>query len=296
LEGAEPHQLCRSYAAPSLRVREHCIAWGERTYVMGVVNLTPDSFSGDGLAGNPAAAAALAARFTAEGADLIDVGAESSRPGAAELAPETELERLMPALQAIRCATTLPIFVDTYHAEVAEAALAAGADGINDIHGLRRDPAMARVAAARGVPVVAMHNQRGRQAEDVIAGIAEGFRETLAEAVRAGIDPGNLVLDPGFGFGWEPHQNLEMVRRLPELHGFGLPLLLGVSRKSTIGLVLGLPVDQRLEGTAALVALAIAGGADIVRVHDVLAMRRVAAVADATVRGRWRAGPDGGRG
>jgi dihydropteroate synthase len=194
----------------------------------------------------------------------------------------------MPALKAIRGATRLPVFVDTYHPAVAAAALEAGADGVNDIHGLRGDPAMAELVAAHGCPVVAMHNQRGRPASDVIAGVSAGFAATLAIAEREGIDPAVMVLDPGFGFGWQPHQNLEMVRRLPELWHFRLPLLLGVSRKSTIGLVLGLPVQQRLEGTAALVALAIAGGADIVRVHDVEAMARVARVADATVRGTWR--------
>jgi dihydropteroate synthase len=262
---------------------------------MGVVNLAPDSFSGDGIAGDPAAAAALASRFEAEGADLIDVGAESSRPGAAEVEPAVELARLRPSLEAIRCATALPVFIDTYHARVAEAALDAGADGVNDIHGLRRDRSMALLVAARGCPVVAMHNQRGRKPADVVAGIAAGFDATLAAAAAAGVAGGQIVLDPGFGFGWRPHENLEMVRRLPELWGFELPLLLGVSRKSTIGLLLDAPVERRLEGTAALVALGIAGGADIVRVHDVAEMARVVRVADATVRARWRHDPDASR-
>jgi dihydropteroate synthase len=251
---------------------------------MGIINVTPDSFSGDGVGGDPAAARELAMRMEAEGADLLDIGAESSRPGATELEPGLELARLLPALKAVRGASALPLFVDSYHTEVADAAILAGADGVNDIYGLRRDPKMAVVVAKHGCLVIAMHNQRGRAPGDVVAGIAEGFRETLAAAREAGIDGGNVILDPGFGFGWKPEENLEMVRRLPELWRFEAPLLVGVSRKSTIGHVLGLPVEDRLEGTAALVALAVAGGADIVRVHDVRAMRRVVAMADATVR------------
>jgi dihydropteroate synthase len=278
----------RAYRSASLLIRGHELRWGSRTFLMGIVNLAPDSFSGDGLDHDPDAAARLACRFEAEGADLIDIGAESSRPGADELAPDVELDRLLASVRAIRTATNLPLFVDTYHAAVADAALEAGVDGVNDIHGLRRDPAMARVIAAAGCPIVAMHNQRGRPPGDVIASIANGFCETIGIAEAADIDPSRLILDPGFGFGWTPEQNLEMVRRLPELASFELPLLLGVSRKSTIGLVLDAPVDQRLEGTAALVSLGVAGGADVARVHDVAAMRRVIAVADATVRGTWR--------
>ncbi|MFN0148522.1 MAG: dihydropteroate synthase [Dehalococcoidia bacterium] len=260
---------------------------------MGVLNVTPDSFSGDGLS-DPAAAAALARQFEAEGADLLDIGAESSRPGALELDEAGEAARLLPALAAVRAATGLPISVDTYHASVAAAALAAGADAVNDIFGLRRDLAMATVVATAGVPLFAMHNQRGRPPQDVVEGVIAGIRETLAAADAAGIPRARVVADPGFGFGWTPGENLEMVRRLPELWALELPLLLGVSRKSTIGHVLGTPVDDRLEGTAALVALAIAGGADIVRVHDVRAMVRVARMADAAVRGAWRHGPEEG--
>ena len=282
--------LARCYAAPCLSIRDRAFHWGTRTYVMGVINVTPDSFSGDGLL-EPAAAAARARQFEAEGADILDIGAESSRPGIAETDATEEAARLLPALAAVRGATTLPISVDTYHASVAAAALAAGADAVNDIHGLRRDPEMASVIAEAGVPVFAMHNQRGRLFTDVVQDIAAGLRETLLAAETAGIPRGRVIIDPGFGFGWTPEQNLEIVRRLPELWHFELPLLVGVSRKSTIGYVLGTPVDDRLEGTAALVALAIAGGADIVRVHDVREMVRVARVADATVRGSWRHEP-----
>ncbi|HMS59974.1 MAG TPA: dihydropteroate synthase [Tepidiformaceae bacterium] len=283
--------LRRRYTVPALDLRGRRFAWGERTYVCAVVNVTPDSFSGDGLGSDPEAAARAARAAEAEGADLVDIGAESSRPGAPELDPTEELRRLMPCLEAVRAATSLPVSVDTYHASVADAALAAGADAINDIHGLRHDAAMAGVVARHGAALIAMHNQRGRPHRETMADIAAGFAATLALADAAGVPRSRIILDPGFGFGWKPEQNLEMVRRLAELGSFELPLLLGPSRKSTIGFILGLPVDQRVEGTAALVALGIAGGADIVRVHDVRAMARVASVADATVRAHWRHEP-----
>ncbi|MGE5597209.1 MAG: dihydropteroate synthase [Hyphomicrobiales bacterium] len=255
---------------------------------MAIVNVTPDSFSGDGVDGDVGAAAELARRFEAEGADLIDIGGESSRPGAEELDPAEELARILPAIEAVRAATALPISVDTYHASVAEAALERGATIVNDIWGLRRDPRMAAVVARYGAALVAMHNQRGRAHHDVIGDIRAGFEATLELAAAAGIDRGKIIADPGFGFGWKPEQNLEMLRRLRELWDLELPLLVGTSRKSTLGLVLDAEVHDRLEGTAATVALAIAGGADIVRVHDVRQMRRVARMSDAIVRANWR--------
>lgn len=271
-------------------IRGRTFCWGERTYVMGIINVTSDSFSGDGVGSDPPAAVRLAMKMEAEGADILDIGAESSRPGAIETRPHEEMARLLPALTAVRAATNLPLSVDTYHAETARAAIAQGADMINDIWGLGRDlGAMATTIAARESCVVAMHNQRGREHTDVIRDIAAGFEATLATAERAGVRLSRLILDPGFGFGWSPEQNLEMLRRLPELWHFGLPLLVGVSRKSTLGLVLDAAVDDRFEGTAAAVAVSIAGGADVVRVHDVGAMRRVARTTDAIVRGRWQA-------
>lgn len=276
----------------ALTIRGRTFAWGQRTYIMGILNITPDSFSGDGLAGDPAAAAALARQMEAEGADLLDIGAESTRPGADELAPGKELERLLPGLAAVRAATSLPLSVDTYHARVAEAALNAGADFVNDIWGLRRDEEMAHLVAARGVPLVAMHNQRGRPPGEVVPTLRAGFAEIVARAGAAGIAPERLILDPGFGFGWKPEQNLEIVRRLADLRLPGLPMLVGPSRKSTIGYVLGgVPASERSEGTAAAVALCVAGGADIVRVHEVAAMARVVRVADAISRGHWRHQP-----
>lgn len=264
--------------------------------VMGVLNVTPDSFSDGGQFIEPAQAVAQARRMVAEGADILDIGAESSRPGAPELDPADELRRLLPALEAVRAATDLPLSIDTYHPAVAEVALAHGADAINDIMGLRRDPFMAALAARTGCTLIAMHNQRGRPFRDVADDIRAGFDATLTRAASTGIDPSRIILDPGFGFGWTPEQNLEMVRRLPELWSLRTPLLLGPSRKSTLGLLLGTAVDERIEGTAALTALGAAAGADIIRVHDVAAMRRVLKVTDAVARANWQYQPGDSRG
>jgi len=270
-------------------------AWGARTYLMGVINASPDSFSGDGIA-DPKAAAAIARRMVSEGVDLIDIGAASTRPGHAPVPPEEEWERLAPVLSAVRSAVAVPITVDTSKASVARRALAAGADAINDTNGLRADPALVEAIGGgreknaprtRPTPAVLMHNQRGRPfSGDVIADVRAGLRASLKLARDAGVDERRLILDPGFGFGWEPAQNLELLRRLGELRDLGRPLLIGTSRKSTIGLVLERAEAERAWGTAATVALAIAAGADIVRVHDVREMAEVARMTDAVVR-RW---------
>lgn len=267
--------------------------WTARTYVMGIINVSPDSFSGDGLA-RPEDAVAQAHRFVQGGADILDIGGQSTRPGAVktesgfeEISPDEEIGRVVPAIEQIRRALPdTPISVDTYKPEVARAALNAGAHMLNDIWGFRRDASLARLAAEHNVPAVAMHNQRGRTAEDVMAAILGGLRESVRIAEEAGLRRERLILDPGFGFGWKPEHNIEMLRRLRELQELRLPLLIGTSRKSTIGMVLGgARVHERTFGTAATVALAIAGGANIVRVHDVAAMKQVALVADAVVRG-----------
>ena len=265
--------------------------WGRRTWLMGIVNVTPDSFSGDGVL-DPALAADRAARMAAEGADLIDVGAESTRPGHAPLDPEAEWARLEAPLRAVRAAADVPITVDTSKAAVAERAFDAGADALNDVRGLRGDPALAALLARRGLPAVVMHNQRGRpHGGDAIADARAGLEASLAAAERAGVPRERLVLDPGFGFGWRPEQNLELLRRLGELRALGRPLLVGVSRKSAIGLAIGKPEGERAWGTAAAVALAVGAGADLVRVHDVAAMADAVRVADAVARGS--AGADG---
>lgn len=286
----------RALAAREMRIGPATFAWGARTYVMGVVNVSPDSFSGDGLS-TADAAVEQARRFVDDGADILDLGGQSTRPGQNkseagfdEITPEDEMARVLPPLERIRAA--LPnavVSVDTYKPAVARAAVEAGAHMLNDIEGFRRGgEELARIAAAARVPVVIMHNQRRRPATDVIAGILEGLRASIAIADGAGIDRSMLIADPGFGFGWREEQNIEMLRRLRELDALGLPILVGTSRKSTIGAALGgAPVEDRAFGTAATVALAIANGADIVRVHDVRAMKHVALVSDAIVRG-WR--------
>ena len=268
--------------------------WGRRSYVMGIVNATPDSFSGDGVL-DPSAAAEQAARMVEDGADLIDVGAESTRPGHDPLDAPGEWARLAPVLRAVRAAVDAPISVDTSKAFVAERAFDAGADALNDVQALRADSALAPLLAARGLPAVLMHNQRGRRfSGDVIADVRAGLEESLAIAEAAGVSREQLILDPGFGFGFGPEQSLELVRRLGELRSLGRPLLLGSSRKSAIGWALGReqePPPARVAGGAATVALAIAAGADIVRVHDVREMADVARVTDAILHGGRRADP-----
>ena len=259
---------------------------GERTLVMGILNVTPDSFSDGGLYLDPGAALGRALEMVAEGADIVDVGGESTRPGHTPVTEEEELRRVLPVIEALAGSIRVPISVDTSKAAVARAALEAGAHMVNDVWGLQGDPLMAAVAAEAGAAVVAMHNKKeavyaGPMMEEVVGFLAESARRAAA----AGIPPERLVLDPGFGFGKTAEHNLEVLRRLPEVVALGYPVLVGTSRKSTIGKVLGLPVDRRLEGTAATVALAIAGGAALVRVHDVRAMSLVARMADAVVRG-----------
>ena len=266
------------------------LVWGRRTYVMGIINLTPDSFSDDGLADDPRAAVDLAQRMEADGADIIDVGAESTRPGSQPISAEVEVARLLPALSAICESVNIPVSVDTYKAPVAKRAINAGASIVNDVWGFLADGAMAPVIAAAGVPAILMHNQSQAQYEDLVPEVIAGLSRIAGIAQAAGVAYHNIVLDPGIGFGKTAEHNLELLRRLPELRELGFPLLVGVSRKSTIGRVLNLPPEERLEGTAAAVAMNIAGGADIVRVHDVKEMVRVARMTDAIVRD-WR--PEG---
>ena len=261
--------------------------WGSRTYVMGVVNVTPDSFSGDGMAGRLEDAVEQALSFEAQGADIIDVGAESTRPGHAPVSVEEELSRLLPVLEGIVAAVSIPVSVDTYKPEVARWAVDAGAVMINDVWGPRVGEGMAAAAAEARTSLVLMHNQNGTEYGDLVPEVAASLARAAETAEAAGIPKESLILDPGIGFGKTADHNLEILNRLGELKALGFPLMVGTSRKSTIGLVLDLPVEERLEGTAATVALAIAGGADIVRVHDVKAMVRVARMSDAVVRG-WR--------
>ena len=277
--------LRKSYRFPVTTIGGREFRWGSRTYVMGLVNLTPDSFSGDGLLANPRAALEQALRFEADGADIIDVGAESTRPGHTPVSVDEELRRLLPTLEMLTSRVKLPISVDTYKAEVARRALEAGASMLNDIWGLKEGPGLASLAAEHDVPIVIMHNQHGTEYRDLLPDIMSSLRASVEKARAVGVQERNIILDPGIGFGKTPSQNVVVLRRLNELGVLGHPVLVGTSRKSLIGRVLDLPVDERLEGTAATVALSIAGGADIVRVHDVKAMVRVARMSDAIVRG-----------
>ncbi len=271
-------------------------AWGSRTFVMGVVNVTPDSFSGDGLltgaAGGVDAAVELALRLEDEGADIIDIGGESSRPRRvypdARPVPEAEeLRRVLPVIEGLAGRLAAPISIDTMKAAVAEAAVGAGAAMVNDVSMLTADAAMAATVGRLGVPLVISHTRERAVYRDVVAEVIADLQAAVRVATDAGVSPDAVILDPGIGFGKTPAQSLQMQRRLGELAALGHPLLIGASRKSSIGAVLGLPPHERVEGTAATVALAIERGADIVRVHDVRQMARVARMSDAIVRG-WQ--------
>lgn len=261
--------------------------WGERTFIMGVVNITPDSFSGDGLGNDIDAALAQSRRFIQEGADIIDVGGESTRPESASISVDEELKRVIPLIEKLAKEETIPISIDTYRAKVARRALEAGAVMVNDVWGLRRDPKLAEVAAEWGVPLVIASNQREITYDEIVPEVVDYLKRGINLALDAGVAWENIIIDPGIGFGKTVEGNLELIRRLGELRVLGRPILLGTSRKSVIGLVLDLPVDQRLEGTAATIAVGIANGADMVRVHDVLQMVRVSKMTDAIVRRRW---------
>jgi dihydropteroate synthase len=262
--------------------------FGERTYVMGIVNVTPDSFSGDGLLrdGAPVSAAvAQAVHMVDDGADIIDVGGESTRPGHEPVGTHEELERVVAVVRGIReRLPRTPISIDTSKPEVADAALGGGADIVNDVAAVTADAALAPVAAAHAAPYILMHGRARAEYGDVIAEVVADLEHATTRARSAGCEAASLIVDPGIGFGKTAEQNLALLAGLGALRGLGYPVLLGASRKSTIGTVLGLPVDERLEGTLATTALGIAAGVDIVRVHDVLANVRVARMSDAIIR------------
>lgn len=281
-----------NHSPAPIEVRGTRFAWGTRTYLMGILNVTPDSFSGDGLlaASDVVVARAVdqASCMVAEGADILDVGGESTRPGHRPVDADEERRRVVPVVAAVRAALpATPISIDTTKAAVAEAALDAGADAINDVHGTRGDAQLLAVAARRRVPIVLMHGRPQADHRDVVPEVLSELRSAVEAALAAGV-PGELVLvDPGIGFGKTPDQNLELLARLGELRALGRPVVLGASRKSTLGLLTGLPPAERVEATVATTVLGIAAGVDIVRVHDVRANRRAALAADAVARG-WR--------
>jgi dihydropteroate synthase len=288
----------------SLQIGNHRFEWGSRTYVMGILNITPDSFSGDGIISKGDSlqvAVGQAKEFLANGADILDVGGESTRPGSEPVSVDEELERVIPVIQAIT--KEFPeslISIDTYKAKVAEEAFKAGAHILNDVWGLRADSQLAGIAAKYKAPVILMHNRSNPASVEVRAQLGNAYigseyqnliedvkRELLVSvglAKKAGIDESHIILDPGIGFGKRREHNLELINRLDEIRALGYPVLLGASRKSFIGFTLDLPADQRVEGTAATVAIGIARGADIVRVHDVKEIARVAKMTDALVR------------
>ncbi|MBI4785580.1 MAG: dihydropteroate synthase [Chloroflexi bacterium] len=301
--------LSRAFAS----FRDTRFDWGARTYVMGIVNVTPDSFSGDGVIPRlslgtrtadeyVALAVAHAEQLLADGADILDIGGESTRPGSQPTPAEEELRRVIPVIRALRQKVAAPISIDTYKADVARAALDAGADIVNDVWGLRMDAEMKRVVAERGAPVVIMHNRSqpkdaaqserlggryiGVEYTDLMSDIIRELREQIELGLDAGIAPDKIIIDPGIGFGKTVEQNLELLNRADELRVLGYPVLIGPSRKGFIGFTLDLPVNERVEGTAAAVAVSVMRGADIVRVHDVKQMARVAKMTDAIVRTR----------
>jgi dihydropteroate synthase len=265
---------------------------GERTLVMGVLNVTPDSFSDGGTFLDPRAAVEHALQMERAGADLLDIGGESTRPGSTGTPTETELARILPVLEGLRGVLRIPISIDTRKSEVAEAGISAGAQIINDVSGLRSDPAIAKVAARRGVPLILMHirgepqnMQKGPFARDVMKDVKQGLRVSIAKARKAGVRKSQIIIDPGIGFGKSFEQNYELLRRLPELAKLGYPLLVGTSRKGFLGATLArdgkpAPSGERLWATAATVTASILGGTHVVRVHDVAEMAQVARVAD----------------
>jgi len=292
----------------SVRISARDFHWGTRTYVMGIINATPDSFSGDGILKSRqdddeaafAAAVEQGLRQVAEGADILDVGGESTRPGSSPVPAEEELRRVLPIVRRLAEETDTPISIDTYKASVAEAALDAGAHLVNDVWALGADPDMAALVADRDVPVILMHNRsrpkdaeiqsrlggryRGVKYDDLMADLIRELRQSVELALEAGISAHSIIVDPGIGFGKTVEQNLYLLNHLDQLRGLGFPILVGPSRKSFTGYTLDLPPEERVEGTAATVALAVARGADIVRVHDVLQMTRVTTMTDAVVR------------
>jgi dihydropteroate synthase len=280
-----------AHPAP-IQIGSRTFAWGERTFVVGILNITPDSFSGDGLAGidpagrDPAERAVEQARaMVGQGADVLDIGGESTRPGHASVSADEEIERVVPVLLAVRAALPdVPLSIDTTKPRVAEAALDAGADLLNDVWGVAPDTSLVRLAAERSIPLILMHNRAEARYTNLIAEIVADLWRAIERALAAGCALESLIVDPGFGFGKAVHHNLELIRRLPELRVLGRPIMLGTSRKSTLGRVLDLPAAERLEATLATTALAVAAGVDLVRVHDVEANLRAARLTDAIVR------------
>ncbi|WP_152525332.1 dihydropteroate synthase [Sporolactobacillus laevolacticus] len=247
---------------------------------MGILNVTPDSFSDGGQFNQQDLAVKHALQMEHDGADIIDVGGESTRPGHTPLGMEEEIERVVPMIQAIRKHSGIPISIDTYKAETARRALDAGADIINDVWGAKADPDMARIAAEYQAPIILMHNRDNNHYQDIIEDMKSDLRESINLVLDAGVAPEKIILDPGIGFAKDYQQNLFVMNHLEDFHELGYPILLGTSRKGFIGKTLNLTVDRRVEGTGATVCLGIAKGYQIMRVHDVLQIARMAKMMD----------------
>lgn len=274
-------------SSQQLVCRDLTLPIGERTLIMGILNVTPDSFSDGGRYVDLDQAVAHARELVAAGADILDIGGESTRPGSAPVEAAEELDRVIPVIRALAAECKVPLSIDTYKAEVADRAIEAGAHIINDVWGAKKDPRMAEVAAKWDVPIILMHNRTNTDYIDFYGDFLNDLHESVKIAKAAGVKEGKIILDPGIGFAKSLEQNLETMRRLDELVALGYPVLLATSRKSMIGKVLDLPVDQRVEGTAATVALGIERGCHMVRVHDVKEMKRVAKMMDAMLRGTY---------
>ncbi|WP_173362190.1 dihydropteroate synthase [Brevibacillus brevis] len=272
-------------ARRELNCGQYVLPLGERTLVMGILNVTPDSFSDGGRYVNVEAALAQARAMVEAGADLIDIGGESTRPGSEAVDEATELDRVLPVIRMLSQELSVPLSIDTYKAAVAERAILEGAHIINDVWGAKRDPRMAEVAARLDVPIILMHNREDTDYHDFFPNYIKDLRESVQIALQAGVKQERIILDPGIGFVRTVEQNLETMRRLDDLVGLGYPVLLATSRKRMIGHVLDLPVDERVEGTAATVALGAAKGCHMVRVHDVKEMKRVTKMMDAMLKG-----------
>jgi dihydropteroate synthase len=257
---------------------------GKSTYIMGILNVTPDSFSDGGRFNNIDSALRHAKQLIDDGADIIDVGGESTRPNYTVISEEEELERVLPVISALKREFDIPISIDTYKAYVAEHAIKEGADLINDIWGFKKDPKMAQVAAESGVPCCLMHNRENKEYKNYLEDVLADLKESIDIAIRAGVKPENIILDPGIGFAKTYEQNLELMNNLQLLNSLGYPVLLGTSRKSMIGNTLNLPPEERVEGTVATTVIGIMKGCDFVRVHDVLENKRASLMTDAIVR------------
>lgn len=269
----------------SFECRGYSLPLGKKTYIMGILNVTPDSFSDGGRHNDKEKAIRKAKELVSNGADIIDIGGESTRPGFTPVSAEEEIARVIPVIEILSRELKVPISIDTTKSIVAEKALQAGAHIINDIWGLQKDPTIAEIAAKYDAGLIVMHNKDDCVYVDFMQEVMEFLKKSIEIATRAGIKPNHIAVDPGVGFGKTFEHNVEVMQKLNKLKELGFPILLGTSRKSLIGNILNLPVTERVEGTAATVALGIAQGADIVRVHDVMEMKRVAKVSDTIVRG-----------